>query len=189
MKIAPIDIAHKGFNRKMFGLDPEEVMEFLKSVSEEMETLIRERNQMKEAVREKELNILEYRERDKVLKDTIISAQRMSDKMKEDAEREVRLIINDAHQKAEIIVRDSKDSIKKLYREVTDLQKVRSQYEANMRSMMQAHLALLDQQDRYFPKAILPSHDFTAAPSSASSFGQSGSQPGASGPSTGPTKA
>ena len=47
MKIAPIDIAHKTFNRKMMGFDPTEVMDYLRNISDEMENLIRERNQLK----------------------------------------------------------------------------------------------------------------------------------------------
>lgn len=163
MKIAPIDIAHKSFNKKMWGLDPEEVMDFLKSVSEELEVVIRERNQLKEAIREKELSILEYRERDKVLKDTITTAQRMSDRIREDAEREGQLIVADSSQKADLIVREARESLKKLYREISDLQKTRMQFEANMRAIMQSHLSLLDQQDRYMPKANLPDLDFAAA--------------------------
>ncbi|NJL24643.1 MAG: DivIVA domain-containing protein, partial [Calothrix sp. SM1_5_4] len=38
MRIAPIDIAHKTFHRKMMGFDPDEVMDFLRLVAEELET-------------------------------------------------------------------------------------------------------------------------------------------------------
>ena len=42
MRIAPIDIAHKTFGRKMMGLDPEEVMDFMRQVAGEMEALVKE---------------------------------------------------------------------------------------------------------------------------------------------------
>src|SRR5580700_5419716 len=108
MKIAPIDIAHKGFSRKIGGLDQEEVSTFLKEIAEEMENLIRERNQLKETVRERELQMLEYKERDKALKDTIMTAHKMTENMRRDCEREAGLIINDAQQRAESIVRDAR---------------------------------------------------------------------------------
>ena len=50
MRIAPIDIAHKTFHRKMMGFDPDEVMDFLRLVAEELEGLIKERNSMREAM-------------------------------------------------------------------------------------------------------------------------------------------
>ncbi|MEZ4872866.1 MAG: DivIVA domain-containing protein [Bdellovibrionales bacterium] len=113
MKIAPIDIAHKSFGRKMMGFDPEEVMDFLRNVSTEMEGLIRERNTLKENLREKELQINEFRERDELLKHTITTATRMSEKMQKDSERESKLIIGDAKQQADLIVSDARDSLKK----------------------------------------------------------------------------
>ncbi len=151
MKIAPIDIAHKTFTRKMMGYDPDEVTDFLRSISEEMEGLIRERNNMREALREKEMNILEYKERDELLKSTITTATKMSDKLQADAEREARLILNDANQKAEYIVRDSRDSLQKIFSEITELKKVRMQFENNLKAVVQSHLAIIDQGHKVMP--------------------------------------
>jgi cell division initiation protein len=151
MKIAPIDIAHKTFARKMMGLDPEEVMDFLRNVSEEMEALIRERNNLRENLREKELAVAEYKERDELLKSTITTAQKMSEKIQVDADREARLILHDAHQKAEMIQRDARDSLKRIYQEITDLKRVRMQFENNMRALVQSHLTMLEQGTKVMP--------------------------------------
>lgn len=165
MKITPIDIAHKSFNKKMMGLDPEEVMDYLQQVASQMENLIHERNALREAVREKELNLHEYKERDQVLKTTIATANQMAERLRQDAEREAKLIVADAQQKSEIITRDSRDSLKKMYQEVTDLKRVRMQFEANLKAMAQAHLALLEQGEKYMPQMQLPNYNL--APNSA----------------------
>ena len=151
MKIAPIDIAHKTFNRKMMGFDPAEVTDFLKSISENMEALVRERNSLKEALREKEMAIIDYKERDELLKSTITNATKMSDRMQMDAEREAKLIINDAHQKADVIVRDSRDSLKRIYSEITELKKIRMQFENNVKAIVDSHMSLLDQGRKIMP--------------------------------------
>ena len=155
MRIAPIDIAHKTFHRKMMGFDPDEVMDFLRALADEMESLIRERNSLKENVREKELAIGEYRERDELLKSTITTATRMSEKMQIDAEREAKLIIHDANQKAEMIVRESRDSLKRIYGDITDLKKVRMQFENNMRALVQSHLTMLEQGQKIMPSPMM----------------------------------
>lgn len=152
MKITPIDIAHKQFAKKMMGFSPEEVQEFLQSVAEEMENLSRERNQLKETLREKELQIHEYRERDKALRDTIATAQKMSEKITQETQRESKLIINDANQQAEMIVKDARDSLKRIYQEISDLKKIRIQFDTNMKALLNAHLGLLENQDNYMPK-------------------------------------
>lgn len=155
MKIAPIDIAHKTFGRKLMGLDPDEVVDFLRAVADELETVIRERNTLRENLREKELIVAEYKERDELLKSTITTAQRMSEKIQQDADRESKLIVSDAHQKSDMIVRDARDSLKKIYQEITDLKRVRMQFENNVRALMQSHLTMLDQGNKVMPNPML----------------------------------
>lgn len=151
MRIAPIDIAHKNFSKKFMGFDSEEVIEFLREMADQMEELIRDRNSLKETLREKELHILEYRERDETLKATITTATRMAEQIRIDAEREAKLIMHDANQKAEMIVKDARDSLKRIYQEVGEMKRARIQFEANLRSIAQAHLAMLDQSHQIMP--------------------------------------
>ena len=124
-----------------------------------MEALLQERAAFQKALKDKELQLLEYKDRDQVLKATITNASQMSDRMRADAEREAKLIINDAQQKSEIITRDAKDSLKKVYQEVADLKKARMQFEANLKAMAQAHLSLLDQGESFMPRMRLSDLD------------------------------
>ncbi|MFS4458531.1 DivIVA domain-containing protein [Bdellovibrio sp. HCB2-146] len=164
MKITPIDIAHKSFGKKMMGLDSDEVTDFLQQIAAQMESLIQEKNALKEALREKELSLMEYKERDQVLKETIATASQMADRLRQDAEREAKLIVADAQQKAEIITRDSRDSLKKMYQEVTELKRARMQFEANLKALAQAHLSLLEQGEKYMPQMQLPNHNIAQGP-------------------------
>lgn len=151
MKIAPIDIAHKIFGKKMMGLDADEVYEFLRDVADQMEEVIRERNALKEALREKELAIAEYRDRDETLKATIQTASKMSAQIRADAERESKLILQDAHQQADAIVRDARDSLKRTYQEIAETKRSRMQFETSLRSLLHAHLAMLEQSHLMMP--------------------------------------
>lgn len=159
MRITPIDIAHKSFAKRMMGLDSDEVMDFLQQVASQMEALIQERNSLKEALREKDLSLMEYKDRDQVLKETITTATQMAERLRQDADREAKLIVADAQQKAEIITRDSRDSLKKMYQEVTELKRARMQFEANLKALAQAHLSLLEQGEKYMPQMQLPNHN------------------------------
>lgn len=156
MKITPIDIAHKSFSKKMFGLDESDVADFLQMVATQMEDLIHERNALKEMVREKEIALHDLRERDQILKTTITTASQMSDRLRQDADREAKLIIADAQHKSEIIVRDSRDSLKKMYQEIAELKRTRMQFEANLRALAQAHIGLLEQGEKFMPSIGLP---------------------------------
>ena len=156
MKHYPAEIANRNFERKMMGYDPDEVSDFLTVVAAQMDALLQERNALRDAIKEKELSLLEYKERDQVLKATITSASQMAEKMRADAEREAKLIINDANQKAELITRDAKDSLRKVFNEIGELKRTRMQFEANLKAMVQAHLSLLEQGQQFMPKLSLP---------------------------------
>jgi cell division initiation protein len=155
MKIAPIDIAHKTFSKKMMGVDPEEAYSFLRDVADQMEELVRERNRLKEDLLKKDQSMAEYVERDAALRHTISAASKMSDQFRADAEKEAQLIINDARQRAEMMVQDARDSLKRMYHELADLKQTRMQFESGMRAMMQAHLTMLDQSRKVFPEPSL----------------------------------
>lgn len=156
MKISPIDVTNKTFSSKMFGVDENEVMDFLAMVANQMEETIRERNTLREILREKEISIAESKEKETLLKSTITTASQMADRFRSDAEREAHLIITDAQQKAEMITRDSRESLRKLYQEIAELRKARMQFEANLKAIAQAHLTLLDQGEKFMPTIDMP---------------------------------
>ncbi len=156
MKLTPIDIAHKTFPKKMMGYDIDQVHEFLQQVSEAFEELVHERNSLREAVREKELSLLEHREREHVLKNTLTTASQMAEKMKQESEREAKLIIADAQSKSDELARDAREGLKKIYNDISELKRMRMQFEANLKAMAQSHLTLLEQGEKYMPQAALP---------------------------------
>ena len=136
MRIAPIDITHKTFSKKMLGIDPQEVYDFLRDVADQMEELVRERQRLKDELAKKDSSLVEYIERDQALRATIQAASKMSDQFRMDAEKESQLIINDARQRAEMLMKDARDSLKKMYYDIADLKKARLQYETTLRSLM-----------------------------------------------------
>ncbi|MFN3696815.1 MAG: DivIVA domain-containing protein [Pseudobdellovibrio sp.] len=152
MKYYPAEIANKTFDRKMMGFDADQVIHFLHMVANQMESLIQDRKNLQEELKNKELELIQFRERDALLKSAITQTTQVSDKMKSEAERECKLIIQDAQQKAEMITRDAKESLRKIYQEISDLKKSKMQFEANLKAMAKAHLELLEQADEFMPR-------------------------------------
>lgn len=136
------------------GLDQTEVIEFLSEIAHQMEVLIHERNHLKESLREKELALMEYKEKDQILKATLATASQMSDKLKQDSEREAKLIVAEAHQKVEMMTRDGRDALRKIYNDIAELKKVRMQFEVNLKALANSHLSLLEQGEKYMPSIL-----------------------------------
>lgn len=156
MKLTPMEIHNHTFTRKLFGFDEAEVRDYLQQIATAMELLAHEKNNLSEITRDREIQVKEYKDKDAVLQHTIATATQMSDRIRQDAEREAKLIVQDAQQKAEMIVRDSRDSLKKMYQEIADLKRTRMQFEANLKALAQAHVALLEQGEKYMPHIGLP---------------------------------
>jgi len=145
MNFSPIEIAQKIFTKRMMGYDMQEVADFLYALSTQFEEITHERNRLRDALREKELQMYEFKERDKILKDTITTASQMAEKIRLDAEREAKMIVADAKNKAELIARDARDSLGRTYEEITTLKKMRLQFETQLKALVQSHLELLAQ--------------------------------------------
>ena len=146
MKLNSDDVLTKTFSRKMWGgYSSSEVAEFLASVANELEEKHKEQEELSDKLREKEAHIREYREREEVLRDTIASAQKMANKIRQSAEKEARFIVEDAKQKADIIVQDARDSLKTAYQDLSDLRRIHIQLKNTLKSILQSHHDLLDQ--------------------------------------------
>jgi cell division initiation protein len=96
MKITPVDLLQHQFSRRFRGSDPDEVQNFLKDIAEQMEDLLRENAAQAEKIRQQALEISQFQEGEAALRNTLITAQRLSEQIKESAERESHLITREA---------------------------------------------------------------------------------------------
>lgn len=145
MRVAPIDIANKTFGRKIYGLDTEEVYDFLRDIADEVEALSRQHEQLIEKQNSSEKNLEEYKQREEALRQTLHTASQMSERMRAEAQRESDLVIKEARQRADIIIREARESLRSMYQDINDLKKSRMQFEAGLKSLVKAHLAMIDQ--------------------------------------------
>lgn len=150
MKLTPIEVYQKTFNKKMRGYDEKEVDAYLSEIAATFEQLLNEKNSLKDSLREKDLRLAEYKEREQTLQSTIQTASHMAEKMREDAGREAKLIVQDAQQKAEAIVRDAKESLRKMYTEISDIKRIRMQFESGFKALINAHLNLIEEGHKVF---------------------------------------
>lgn len=144
MKITPVDIHHKTFKNQMFGLDKQEVSQFLQEVASQLEIVTLEKNHLKEQLREKEIALMDFKERDKVLNETISTASRMAEKLREEAIKEAANIKKEAELNAQSMMVETREQLKNMYKEIMELKKLKIQFDSNMRAIATAHLEMLE---------------------------------------------
>ena len=144
MKITPLDIQQQQFKGKLFGgLDQEDVDAFLQTVSQEMEDLSRENSDLKEQARRNSEAMAEMSSREVQLRDTILAAQKISEEMKANAQKEATLIISEAELKAERILADADNKLAQLGSQIQDLRREKLQFETALKSLLDTHYKML----------------------------------------------
>ncbi|MSN25995.1 MAG: DivIVA domain-containing protein [Geobacter sp.] len=137
MKISPLDIQQQQFRVKTFrGLDPEDVDAFLQTVAGEMEGLIRENNELKEQMSRHSRDALDMAERERELRETLLSAQRVIEEMKSNAKKEAELIVSEAELKGERIVADAERQLGDLKARIEEVRRQKIQFEMSFKGLL-----------------------------------------------------
>ncbi len=144
MKITPLDIQNHRFRKSLRGYDRQEVEIFLEMVSSELENLIKENNYLEDELSRKSTELVEYREREQTLKDTMITAQRIAQDMRQNVAKEAQIILSEAELEADRIIKKAHERVISLQEEINDFKKQRLQAESELRSLLTTHLKLLD---------------------------------------------
>lgn len=144
MSVTKIDVLNKIFGRSLRGYTCTEVDAFLQDVAESLGILAEEKEALAGRVERLEEQLEEHKGREQTLRDTLMTTQRMIDDMKANAQKEAQLIIDAANSKAESMVQQSHQRLAQLHGDISELKKQRTQFEIKLRSILEAHLRMLE---------------------------------------------
>ncbi|HEY6872193.1 MAG TPA: DivIVA domain-containing protein [Geobacteraceae bacterium] len=148
MKISPLDIQQQQFKGKMFGgLDSEDVDAFLQMVAAEMEDLIRENNEFREQARRATADMEALKEKEVTLRETMLAAQKITEEMKANSQKEATIIVSEAELKAEGILADANRKLAELNSQIQDLRREKVQFETALKSLLDTHYKMLSLND------------------------------------------
>jgi cell division initiation protein len=150
MRITPLDIRKQEFRKAMRGLDAEEVYAFLSTIGDEYEAILNDNKALRERLLELDDKVQEYRTMEKTLRDTLLTAERVTVEAKDNARREANLIIKEAQIEAEKALRDIKNEAMKLRQEVSQLRSQRESYLGRMKVIAESLLKFIEGVDEDF---------------------------------------
>lgn len=128
IKWSPMEIQQMTFPVVKKGFDQEEVRSALLSLAEQAEYLIREREELKGQVGILTEQVTEFMKREQILKETLLTAQKMSKEIKEQAEREADLTLKEAELQAEKISQQALQRLNGLDQAIKELKFLRQRY-------------------------------------------------------------
>ncbi len=144
MNITPLDITQKQFRRVFRGLDPEEVEAFLSLVAVEFEALVKDNGTLRDDNQRKAEDVAEFKSRERALQETLVTAQKASEEIREAARKEAEITLADAELQAEKIVQAAHTRFLRIVDDINELKRQRVQFEANVRTLVESHVKLLD---------------------------------------------
>lgn len=147
MPLTPLDIHNKEFSRRLRGYDEDEVNEFLDQVIKDYEAIIRENKDLQEKILTMEEKVSHFATIEETLSKTLIVAQETADEVKNNSKKEAQLIVKEAEKNADRIINESLGKSRKIAIEVEELKKQASIYRVRFRSLLEAQLELLRDED------------------------------------------
>jgi len=119
--LTPLEIQKQTFSRALKGYHADEVRAYLHLIAEEIERLIKDvdRFSRENAMLREELE--DHSQRERILKDTLLSAQKVSEDVKANARKEAELIVKDAELLSERLVNQAMSRVADLERAIQDL--------------------------------------------------------------------
>ncbi|MBF0547127.1 MAG: DivIVA domain-containing protein [Candidatus Riflebacteria bacterium] len=153
MRLTPLDIYQHEFSRKKIGgLDDVEVYEFLKKIGREYESLYSENKVLKEQSDRLSLQIKDYLELEKTLKQTLISAQKASGDLKNNAEKESELIIKEAEIQSERILDEARSEVEIVSKEIRELKKQKRMLKVELKTVLESYMAMISDDPISIPR-------------------------------------
>ena len=143
-RMTAMDIQNQEFRTRMRGFDPEEVQLFLRAAADEVERLNLQNAELREKNGRMRESVDEYRQRERTLQETLVTAQKMAQELKERSRGEAEHILRDARHKAERVLQDSQDQLARIEAEVRHCKLERDLFERRLRSTIEEHLSLIE---------------------------------------------
>ena len=147
MKISPMDIQRQTFARKLRGFDREEVRTYLSLVAEEVAAVQRDRDTFEQQVQQLHGLIDEHREREVILKNTLLTAQRVSEEIRDNARKHSESVVHEAGLQADRLLELAQDRAHEVERGILDLRAQRSSLRTDIRAIVTKLTQLLDLQE------------------------------------------
>jgi cell division initiation protein len=144
--LTPLEIQKQTFARAIKGYNPDEVRAYLHLVAEEIERLVRENDRFARETGMLREDLEDHSNRERILKDTLLSAQKVAEDLTANARKEAELIVKDAELLSERLIAQAMQRVADLERSITDLKIERRALRNKLQGTLDTiqHMVVLD---------------------------------------------
>ena len=130
--VTPLDLRQTRFKTAIRGFHREDVAAFLLEAADDYEHALRENERLRQELVQLDAALNQHRELEGSLKNTLVSAQKVADDMRESANQEAERIVRDAEKRAELTLEESQARVKQVQGEIDGLRLKRRDVETSV---------------------------------------------------------
>lgn len=134
--LTPLEIQKQTFARGFKGYNADEVRAYLHLVAEEIERLVRENDRLSRDLASLREDLDDHSNRERILKDTLLSAQKVAEDVTANARKEAELIVKDAELLSDRLVSQAMSRVAELERTIQDLKIERKAARSRLQSTL-----------------------------------------------------
>src|SRR5216110_1838719 len=118
MKVSPLDLRQLRFRKAFRGYDRAEVAALLAEVADDYEYALREVDNLRQEVSKMEALLNQHREHERDLRNTMVTAQRVSDDIRANAETQAKQIVHEAESRSDLLLQKTQARLEDVQREI-----------------------------------------------------------------------
>jgi cell division initiation protein len=134
MKVSPLDLRQLRFRTAFRGFDRAEVLALIAEVADDYENALREVDGLRQEISKMEALLSQHREHERNLRDTLLTAQRVSDDIRANADVQARQILRDAEGRSDLLLQKTQARLEDVQREIDGMKLKRREVETTIES-------------------------------------------------------
>jgi cell division initiation protein len=134
MKVTPLDLRQSRFRTAFRGYDRAEVVALLAEVADDYEHALREVDKLRQEVSKMEALLEQHREHERDLRNTLVTAQKLSEDIHANADAQARQIVREAEGRSDLLLQKTQARLEDVQREIDGMRMKRREVENTIES-------------------------------------------------------
>jgi cell division initiation protein len=132
MKVSPLDLRQLRFRTTFRGFDRAEVLALLAEVADDYEHALRDVDLLRQEVSKMDALLNQHREHERDLRNTMMTAQRLSDDMRANADAQAKQIVREAEGRSDLLLQKTQARLEDVQREIDGMKLKRREVENSL---------------------------------------------------------
>ena len=138
MKVSPLDLRQIRFRTSFRGFDRAEVLALITEVADDYENALRDVDRLRQDLAKMEAQLEQHRDHERDLRDMLMTAQRVSDDIRSNADVQAQQILRDAEGRSDLLLQKTQARLEDVQREIDGMKMKRREVEYSLESTIGA---------------------------------------------------